>query len=309
MKRKQADKGGANPVRRWILMILLLLGLSSPARAEETVIPPAWPVPDYVTHLLEVASEEVGYLEDHGRTKYGEWAGDPYAQWCAEFLCWCVDQVDQRWGTDLLTRVYPRYSASNTGRNWFITAGRYVIRQGQVEGWGYEWLRGEDHYLRSGDYVPQPGDWVFFSWTGHSATEHVAMVEYCTREEDGTILVHVIEGNKPDAVARDVYDLNSSRILGYGTVHDVAEIAMVYGCTGEKVRQLQEKLAYLGWLEESFMTGHFGDATLDALRRFQRSLGLRSTGAANLATQLALEEAYRKQTDLDPEIWTVVEEP
>ena len=296
-------------MRSFFLFLALLCVAAFPAVAEETVIPPAWPVPDYVTRLLEVASEEVGYRENRGRTKYGEWAGDPYCQWCAEFLCWCVDQADQRWGTDLLTRVYPRYSSSNTGRDWFITAGRYVIRQGPVEGWGYEWLRGQDHYLRSGEYIPQPGDWVFFSWTANSATDHVAMVEYCSRQEDGTVLVHVIEGNKPDAVARDVYDLNYSRILGYGTVHDVADIAMVYGCTGEKVRQLQEKLVYLGYLDAERLTGHFGDATLDALRRFQRDQGLRASGAANFATQQALTREYLRLTDQDPDIWTVADEP
>ena len=49
-------------------------------------------MPDYVTALLEVAAGEVGYTEqDHGWSKYGAWAGDGYAQWCAEYLCWCVD--------------------------------------------------------------------------------------------------------------------------------------------------------------------------------------------------------------------------
>ena len=52
------------------------------------LIQPAYPVPDYVEKLLGVASEEVGYTEgEHGFSKYGEWAGDPYAQWCAEFQC------------------------------------------------------------------------------------------------------------------------------------------------------------------------------------------------------------------------------
>ena len=86
--------------------LILLLGCPS-ALSEDERIEPAWPVPDYVEYLLQVASEEVGYTEDHGRTKYGAWAGDPAAQWCAEFQCWCVDQVDRRWGTSLLRNVYP----------------------------------------------------------------------------------------------------------------------------------------------------------------------------------------------------------
>ena len=289
-----------------ILLTLALVWALFPCLAEEEVIPPQWPVPDYVTRLLEVASAEVGYTEEeHGRTKYGEWAGDPYCQWCAEFQCWCVDQVDQRYGTSLLRNVYPRYSGSNEGRAWFITAGRYVIRKGPVEGWGYEWLKGSTSYIASGDYIPQPGDWVFFTWTSNDDTDHVAMVEYCTRDtETGSVAIHVIEGNKPSAVARDVYDLNYNRILGYGTVHDVADITMGAGNKGEKVRQLQEKLAYLGLLDPQYITGAFGNATTEALYAFQRQHGLR-TGIANMDTQLKLDEACREKLESDPATWAV----
>ncbi len=78
-----------------MLTLLLTAGLLLPcAKAEDTVLEPLWHVPDYVQWLLDVARGEIGYKEGpHGYSKYGEWAGDAYAQWCAEFLCWCVDQV------------------------------------------------------------------------------------------------------------------------------------------------------------------------------------------------------------------------
>jgi hypothetical protein len=290
----------------FLLVFLLLLPSARAEEAEEEVIPPQWPVPDYVTWLLQVASGEVGYTEEeHGRTKYGEWAGDPYCQWCAEFQCWCVDQVDQIYGTSLLRNVYPRYSGSNEGRAWFITAGRYVVRKGPVDGWGYEWLKGCDSYISSGDYIPQPGDWVFFTWTSDEDTDHVAMVEYCTRNtKTGEVSVHVIEGNKPSAVARDVYDLNYTRILGYGTVHDVADITMSAGNRGEKVRQLQEKLAYLGLLDPQYISGFFGNATVEALYAFQRQNGL-PTSLANRTTQLKIDETVQLKRERDPSTWTV----
>lgn len=291
-----------------LLLALLLLFPACAAAAEER-IPPAYPVPDYVEHLLEVAAGEVGYTENHGWSKYGAWAGDAAAQWCAEFQCWCVDQVDQRWGTSLLRNVYPFYTSSNTGRNWFIRAGRYVVRKGKVEDWGYEWLKGESSFLSSGDYIPQPGDWVFFSFSGGPDTEHVAMVEFCTRDTDtGRVLVHVIEGNKPSAVARDTYDLNSPSILGYGTVHDVADITMSAGNRGEKVRQLQEKLAYLGFLDPALVTGRFGENTAEAVRAFQAFAGLRQNGVADIATQLCLNSEYTGRYRSDPAIWTVTDE-
>ena len=122
-----------------MLTLLLTAGLLLPcAKAEDTVLEPLWHVPDYVQWLLDVARGEIGYKEGpHGYSKYGEWAGDAYAQWCAEFLCWCVDQVDQQHGTELLRNVYPMYSGQNVGRDWFIRQGRYVTRNGNLANWGY----------------------------------------------------------------------------------------------------------------------------------------------------------------------------
>ena len=295
--------------RRLIPLFLLLL-LPRLCSAETEILSPIWPVPDYVTHLLEIASGEVGYTEEeHGRTKYGEWIGDPYCQWCAEFQCWCVDQVDQRYGTSLLKNVYPLYSGSNEGRAWFVQAGRYVIRKGEVEGWGYEWLKGETSFISSGDYIPQPGDWVFFTWTSDDDTDHVAMVEYCTRDTDtGEILIHVIEGNAPSSVARNTYELNYGRILGYGTVHDAADITMHFGNKGEKVRQLQEKLIYIGLLDPLYENGTFGNATYDALRTFQLEWDLRPLGLANMSTQRKLDEVCRQKYENTPSTWIVTED-
>ena len=295
------------------LLLACFLGIFAlpalPARAEDIVIPPEYPVPDYVTWLLEIADAEVGYEEGpHGYSKYGEWSGDPYAQWCAEFLCWCVDQVDQQHGTELLRNVYPLYSGTNGGKKWYTNAGRYVTRNGNLENWGYQWLRGEDHFLTTGDYIPQPGDWVFFTWTSNTDTDHVAMVEYCTRNQYGDVTVHVIEGNNPSGVYRNTYDLTYNRILGYGTVHDAADWTIRSGCSGEKVRQLQQKLIYLGYLPADSDDGSYGSATQAAVSTFQQSQGLNVNGIANITTQRALDEAVDRAVDSDPTTWQVVED-
>lgn len=292
-----------------LMCALLLLCTFALGESSETVIPPAWEVPDYVTYLLDIATGELGYTEGaHGWSKYGEWAGDPYAQWCAEYLCWCVDQVDQRYGTQLLRNVYPLYSGSNTGRSWFIRQGRYIVRNGFLQDWGYQWLKGSEDYISTGDYIPQPGDWVFFTWTNTQDTDHVAMVEYCTRDENGNVQVHVLEGNAPSAVQRNVYDLTYTRILGYGTVHDVAEYTMRSGNSGAKVQALQEKLVYLGYLEADQVDGIFGSATAAAVRAFQAAWGLSSSGVANQRTQTAIDQAMEKAIDNDPATWTVIDE-
>ncbi len=295
-------------MKRMMLCILICLLLHGLCSAEEVRVEPPEIVPDYVSWLLEVAGEEVGYREgDHGWSKYGDWAGDPYAQWCAEFLCWCVDQVDQRRGTSLLDRVYPLYSGQNTGRAWFIRAGRFIVRSGEIEGWGYEWLKGRNSYIRTGDYVPRPGDYVFFTWTSGTDTDHVALVEYCTRDKSGRTWIHVIEGNNPSGVSRNVYSLTDTRILGYGTVHDLADVTMRFGNSGEKVRQLQTSLAYLGYLESRYVTGNYGNATAAAVRSFQRDFGIQSP-ICNQRTQLRLQEEVEKKKDQDPATWTVVDE-
>ncbi len=290
------------------LLLLCLLLPCARAAGEETRLEPVRPVSQHVRWLLEVASGEVGYQEDRGWTKYGEWAGDPYAQWCAEFLCWCVDQVDQRHGTHLLNTVFPLYSGSNTGRAWFIRAGRFAVRTGEVEGWGYEWLSGQRGFLQTGSYIPQPGDYVFFSWTSGEDTDHVALVEYCTRDEAGVVRIHVIEGNNPSAVARNVYELTNTRILGYGTAQDLVDITMRFGNEGEKVRQLQEKLAAMGYLDGAYITGHFGNATTEAVRRFQTEHNLRANAIANMDTQLLLGEVLEEKIFNDPATWLVVDE-
>ena len=56
---------------RSVLLFLFIFLLPFRSLAEEETIQPAYPVPEYVQHLLQVASEEVGYVEEHGRTKYG----------------------------------------------------------------------------------------------------------------------------------------------------------------------------------------------------------------------------------------------
>ena len=290
-------------------LLLFACAASGEPLASQTRIPPAWEVPDYVEHLLEVARAELGYTEgDRGYSKYGEWVGDPYTQWCAEYLCWCVDQVDQRHGTQLLRRVYPMYSGSNTGKNWFIREGRYIVRWGNLENWGYQWLKGEDSYISTGDYIPQPGDWVFFTWDSDQDTDHVAMVEYCTRDQDGNVTIHVLEGNAPSAVQRATYPLTYTRILGYGTVHDVADITMRYGNSGVKVTALQDKLVYLGYLAPEMADGLYGPGTVEAVRAFQEKAGLPTYGVANIRTQKAIDLAVDEAIDNDPLTWTVIDE-
>ncbi|MBO4925753.1 MAG: peptidoglycan-binding protein [Clostridia bacterium] len=270
------------------------LALLPAAEEGETLILPAYPVPDHVLLLLQTAQNEIGYTEERsGFTKYGDWAGDPTAEWCAEFLCWCVHRVDTEHHTQLLDRVYPNYSGTNTGRNWFLREGRYIARKGFVPSWGSQWYKGASEPMEKNSYIPQPGDWAFLSDNAEGDTSHVALVEYCTRDENGRVLVHVIEGNNvtkpaPQGVARNVYPLDYWKILGYGTVYDLADIALRFGNKGVKVKALQQALVAAGLLDPQYTTGQYGAITETAIRTVQRMSGIAETGIANHETQMAL---------------------
>lgn len=292
-----------------LICLLLLLVVPFSVHAEN-IIPPAYEVPDYVTWLLDVARGELGYTETaSGYTKYGEWAGDSFAQWCAEFQCWCVNQVDEIYGTGLLNTVYPMYSGTNTGKNWFLARGRYISRTGFIDGWGSQWLWNEEELLEKNAYIPQPGDWAFFTFTGGTDTDHVALVEYCTREDDGSVAVHLIEGNDPDKVQRHVYPLTSSQILGFGTVRDSVGTTMRSGCEGLIVEELEKKLHYLGLMSDTYLDQHWGPDTTNAVKAFQQTMTDKLVnGLADRRTQTELALAYDSALFNDPLTWLVTEE-
>ena len=242
----------------------------------------------------------MGYTEERsGVTKYGTWAGYPAAEWCAEFLCWCVNQTDRQGGVHLLNSVYPNYSGTNVGRDWFLSQGRYIARSGVVPGWGAQWWKDTMEPVEKNSYIPQPGDWMFLSNNAAGDTSHVAMVEYCARDEKGNVRVHVIEGNNvtkpaPQGVERNVYALDYWQILGYGTVRDLADMTLRFGSEGPKVVALQQELAAAGLMEERYTTGKYGAITTDAVKALQRQSGILETGISNLETRLALRSLIRE---------------
>ena len=67
----------------------------------------------------------------------------------------------------------------------------------------------------------------------------------------------------------------------------VSEV-LTAGMTGEQVRQVQSRLAELGYLSASFVNGVYDDQTQQAIRRFQQANGLSADGAAGSATQSRL---------------------
>ena len=283
--------------------------LESIQAAGETIVDPVIPVPEHVKELLRIARQEIGYQEQRGNvTKYGQWAGDPAAEWCAEYLCWCADQVEQQTGKKILTVYYPRYSSKNIGMRWFLKEGRYIARRGTVPGWGSQWYTGSEEVIGKNGYIPQPGDWAFFAQSSAGDTTHVAMVEYCTKDQEGNIRIYALEGNKPDRVQETVYRLTEETILGYGTVFDLADLVIKSGCEGRKVTRLQQMLNDVGLLADQYVTGTYGTHTAEAIRSFQKEQGIEQTGVAGQQTQLALLRYTERYREEHPEYWEVQDE-
>ena len=134
--------------------------------------------------IVGIATTQVGYYEgDSGYTKYGDWYGLPYSDWCAMFVSWCANQAGV--GTD----VFPSFALCSAGADWFISQGQF-------------------HY--AGSYAPQPGDLIFYASYGN--IYHVGLVT----GSDG-YNVYSIEGNYNEAVYNVSYPLSYGDIMGYAT--------------------------------------------------------------------------------------------
>lgn len=88
----------------------------------------------------------------------------------------------------------------------------------------------------------------------------------------------------------DALDANGVRVgdrISQNTDTVVSEV-LTAGMSGEQVRALQSRLAQLGYLSSSFVTGVYDTATQQAVRQFQSANGLAADGAAGSTTQSRL---------------------
>ena len=245
--------------------------------------------------VLKVAQEELGYVEGPltDESKYGEWFCSDRCAWCAEFLTWCVDQVDQRYGLALLENLYPRYGGPSTGVPFFIDKGRFISDNGKLPTNEKEWLIGCEHYLAANEYIPHVGDYIWFYYYNRTVgTDHVAIVEGVSVAENGAVTIHVIEGNNPDRVQRAVYDLADQRIYGFGTPVKRAYCNLRLYNRCDDVLCIQQALADQGYYDmEPGQEGIFTQALAEAVKCVQRDLHLKATGILDMETHTAMEAA------------------
>lgn len=151
---------------------------------------------DWAKDLVKIAKTQIGYEESqrnfiidkngirHSYSRYGDWYGAAYSDWCAMFVAFCLHYAN------IPGDAIP-YSASCT-----------------------EWMAklesaGAFRTAASG-YIPEQGDLVFFDIEGKA---HVGIV---IKVDDSDMIS--VEGNVNGAVVRKEYALSDSSIVGYGSM-------------------------------------------------------------------------------------------
>ena len=243
-----------------------------------------------IDKILELANQEVGYLEKASREQLGEKtanAGDKnytmYAEemdalkvyngpkqgyaWCNVFIDWLFYKT---LGLERARELLIGWSAGCTQDwNWFKSAGQIVIE-------------------------PQRGDLVFFG-----NCDHIGIIEKVDNER-----IYTIEGNTSNKaelivnggqVAKKTYLKTSKYIKGYARPkykeiqeanqgQNNQEQQITYslikkGSTGNLVRLAQEKLIQKGYKLPKFgVDGSFGNETEQAVKQLQKDSGLAQDG-------------------------------
>ena len=146
---------------------------------------------DYTESVKNVILEE-GQLK--GYTRYGQWYGDPYGDWCAMFASFCMEYA----GVENI----PLASSVN---QWIQS------------------LTEQQMYTSSGEYLAEAGDLIFFDCDRKSLEEsstgadHVGIVvERIPATEEEPAKIRTVEGNISNKVDYKTYELNDPIIIGYG---------------------------------------------------------------------------------------------
>ena len=156
-----------------------------------------------VKDLIAIARSQLGYKESiqnyivtecgemNGITRYGQWYGDPYGDWSAMFISFCLNYAD-----------IPKEE---------------IPYETNCQQW-IEALEKEDYnlYRKAEDYTPEPGDLIFFNLDEDSDSDHVGIVtEVISATENTPLQVETIEGNTADRVESMIYNSDDERIIGY----------------------------------------------------------------------------------------------
>lgn len=153
--------------------------------------------------LVKIAQSQLDYRESRrncklvgahlkGYTRYGAYHDDPYGDWSAYFVRFCMDYAD--------IDYYPQQSGP---AQWM------------------QLLAQEELFFSPEDHLPEAGDLIFLYMGEETenapAADHMGIVQAVIPTADGTAAaIRTIEGDVSDRVSYGAYESDDIRILGYG---------------------------------------------------------------------------------------------
>ena len=155
----------------------------------------------WVQDAVTIAKTQLGYaessnnyivLEDgettRGYTRYGAWYGNPYDDWDAMFVSFCL------------------YYAGVEEMPLAADCAVWV-----------DALTESGLYQPQGSYIPEVSDLVFFDTDGDGSADRVGIIAELTADEStGILQLQTVEGNYSNQVKANTYSMDSASILGYG---------------------------------------------------------------------------------------------
>ena len=192
-----------------------------------------WPV-----DVIAIAKTQLGYSESvknyvvgedgtsRGYTRYGDWFGCPYGDWCAMFASFCIHYADVK-GMPL-DMSCPSWIEGLRALNLYRPA------------------RSDDPQQQ---YTPTAGDLVFYDWEQDGIADHVGLVvEVTPAAGEEAVKLITMEGNVEDRVQYMGYALDNPVVLGFGRLPEQSFFCGKTGhahtadCGGEGVCPLEEHI-------------------------------------------------------------------
>ena len=157
--------------------------------------------------LAMAAAMQLGYKESienftvaedgsrKGYTRYGAFAGDPYGNWDAAFVSFCLHYAGIQ-SKDAETPVFPKVADS----------AKWCEEFGKMSEGNSAFLTGPE------GYVPAAGDLIFSQRENEETAVQMGIVASFDQEKNE---IHVIEGNSQNEVKENIYPLGEAHIVRF----------------------------------------------------------------------------------------------
>lgn len=175
---------------------------------------------DLANRYLEIATNEIGYVANNGKTKYAESFNSATSPWCSAFVFWIAKNTEVN-GTNLYDDIFQKENKILNP----LSATNSIYTFNKSKNLNFYYSKAYD-----GNYTPKKGDLIYYKWektgtwnkqiysTLHiSNGGHVEIVNYVSNNK-----VYTIGGNNSTpsgsrGVTEFNIDLNSKSIIGYGS--------------------------------------------------------------------------------------------